>query len=190
VPPLTEIEHLEFDRVGTLEAFNSDGLRSLLFTIKADNMREKTLRYPGYADKIKLLSDNGFFNAEKIKVAGELVSPLDLTSKLLFDQWKLGENEEDITVMRITVEGMKSGKKLRYNYELYDEFDKETKVHSMARTTGYTASTAIRLLAEDKYLTKGISVGEMMVSDESVVNFMLRGLKERGINYKSNIEYI
>ena len=103
---------------------------------------------------------------------------------------KFVENEEDITVMRITVEGMKSGKKLRYNYELYDEFDKETKVHSMARTTGYTASTAIRLLAEDKYLTKGISVGEMMVSDESVVNFMLRGLKERGINYKSNIEYI
>lgn len=190
IPPLTEIEHLEFDNVGTLEAFNSDGLRSLLFTIKAENMREKTLRYPGYAEKIKLLSDNGFFNANKIDVAGELVSPLDVTSKLLFDQWKLEENDEDITVMRIMVEGLKSGKKICYSFELYDEFDKKTKVHSMARTTGYTATTALRLLAENKYLTKGISVGEMMGNDESVVNFMLDGLKERGINYKSEIKYL
>lgn len=190
VPPLTEIEHLEFDTVGTLEAFNSDGLRSLLFTIKAKNMREKTLRYPGYAEKIKLLSDNGFFSTEKIKVAGELVSPLDLTSKLLFDKWKLEDSEEDITVMRIIVEGLKSGRKVRYSFELYDEYDNETKVHSMARTTGYTASTAIRLLAENKYITKGISVGEMMGNDETVVNFMLDGLKARGINYKSDIEYL
>lgn len=190
IPPLSEIEHLEFNNVGTLEAFNSDGLRSLLFTIKAENMREKTLRYPGYAEKIKLLSDNGFFDANKIKVAGELVSPLDVTSKLLFEQWKLGDNEEDITVMRIMVEGLKSGKKIRYNFELYDEYDKKTKVHSMARTTGYTATTALRLLAENKYVTKGVSVGEMMGNDESVVNFMLDGLKERGINYTSNIEYL
>lgn len=190
VPPLTEIEHLEFDSVGTLEAFNSDGLRSLLFTVKAENMSEKTLRYPGYADKIKLLSDNGFFSPEKIEVGGELVSPLDLTSKLLFDKWKLEENEVDITVMRIVVEGLKSGKKVRYSYELYDEFSKETGVHSMARTTGYTASTAVRLLAEDKYLQKGISVGEMMGNDEAVVNFMLDGLKERGINYENKVEYL
>lgn len=190
VPPLTEIEHLEFDTVGTLEAFNSDGLRSLLFTIKADNMREKTLRYPGYAEKIKLLSDNGFFSTDKIKVTDELVSPIDLTSKLLFDQWKLEDTEEDITVMRIMVEGLKSSKKIRYSFELYDEYDNKTKVHSMARTTGYTATTAVRLLAENKYLTKGISVGEMMGTNESVVNFMLEGLKERGIVYKSEIEYL
>ncbi len=190
VPPLTEIEHLDFDTVGTLEAFNSDGLRSLLFTIKAKNMREKTLRYPGYAEKIKLLSDNGFFSPDKIEVDGEYVSPLDVTSKLLFEQWKLNKNEEDITVMRIIVEGLKSGKKIRYSYELYDEFDKESRVHSMARTTGYTASTAVRLLAEDRYLEKGIIVGEMMGTDEAVVNFMLDGLNKRGIIYKNKLEYL
>ena len=189
VEPLTEIELLEFDKIGSLEAFNSDGLRSLLFTIQADNMSEKTLRYPGYAEKIQLLSDNGFFKPEKIEVEGQLVSPLELTSKLLFDQWKLGEKEEDITVMRIIVEGIASGKKTRYSFNLYDEYCNESGIHSMARTTGYTASTALRLLAENKYNQVGISVGEMMGKDESVVNFMLNGLKERGIIYKSKIEY-
>ncbi len=190
VPPLTEIELLEFDGVGTLEAFNSDGLRSLLFTIEADNMSEKTLRYPGYADKIQLLSDNGFFKPEKIEVEGKLVSPLELTSKLLFEQWKLEENDEDITIMRIVVEGEKSGKLMRYSFDLYDEFDKQTGVHSMARTTGYTASTALKLLAENKFTKKGISVGEMMADDEVVVNFMLDGLKKHGVIYKSNVEYL
>ncbi len=190
VDPLTELELLEFDNVGSLEAFNSDGLRSLLFTIKANNMREKTLRYPGYADKIKLLSDNGFFNSDKIEIDGNIISPLDVTSKLLFDQWKLQDNEEDITVMRIIVEGIISDKKVRYTYDLYDEYCTDSGIHSMARTTGYTASTAVRLLAEEKFNTKGINVGELMASDESVVEFMLEGLKQRGINYNSKIEYL
>jgi len=190
VPPLTELEHLEFENVGTLEAFNSDGLRSLLYTIKAENMSEKTLRYPGYAEKIKLLSDNGFFNPEKIEVEGKLVSPLELTSRLLFEQWKLNKNEVDITVMRIEVEGVKAGKSIRYSYNLHDEFNEQTGIHSMARTTGYTASTAVRLLSENKYMEKGITVGEMMGNDESVVKYMLAGLSERGINYKSKKEYL
>jgi len=190
VPPLTEIELLEFDSVGTLEAFNSDGLRTLLYTIKAENMSEKTLRYPGYATKIQLLSDNGFFKPEKIDVEGNLVSPLELTSKLLFEQWKLEENDEDITIMRIIVEGEESGKKVRYSFNLHDEYDNSTGVHSMARTTGYTASTALRLLAENKFTKKGISVGEMMADNEAVVNFMLDGLKQRGVVYKSTVENI
>ncbi len=190
VSPLTELEHLEFDTVGTLEAFNSDGLRSLLFTINAESMSEKTLRYPGYAEKIKLLSDNGFFNSEEVELEGKLVSPLELTSKLLFNQWKLEKNEVDITVMRIEVEGLKEGKSIRYSFNLYDELNTQTGIHSMARTTGYTASTAVRLLAENKYVVPGITVGEMMGADESVVDFMLKGLEERGVIYMSKKEYL
>ncbi len=190
VPPLTELEHLQFDNIGTLEAFNSDGLRSLLFTINAESMSEKTLRYPGYVEKIKLLSDNGFFNPEEVELEGKLVSPLELTSKLLFNQWKLKKNEVDITVMRIEVEGLKEGKSIRYSFNLYDELNTQTGIHSMARTTGYTASTAVRLLAENKYVVPGITVGEMMGADESVVDFMLKGLEERGVIYMSKKEYL
>ena len=189
-PPLTEIELLQFENIGTLEAFNSDGLRSLMFTIKAEQMREKTLRYPGYAEKIKLLSDNGFFNKESIDIKGQKVSPLEMTSKLLFDQWKLQAGEEDITVMRIIVEGNNKKESYRYTYDLYDEYDPETDVHSMARTTGYTATMAVRLLEKRLYTKTGITVPEYLGKNQNIVDFMLAGLKKRGVKYLSKIERI
>jgi len=189
-PPLTEVEHLEFDQIGTLEAFNSDGLRSILFTIDAPNMKEKTLRYPGYAEKVKLLADNGFFSNEEIEVAGKKVKPLDITSKLLFDQWKLNEGEVDITVMRIIVEGEKNKKLLRYQYDLYDEFDPDTGIHSMARTTGYSASMAVRLVAGGFYNEPGITVPEMLGKNENHVLFMMEGLKSRNVIYREKVEEV
>jgi len=188
-PPLTELELLEFDGIGTLEAFNSDGLRSLMFTLKVQQMREKTLRYPGYAEKVRLLADNGFFNKERINVNGNMVSPLEMTSRLLFDQWKLQPGETDITVMRIIVEGKARGDRMRYTFDLYDEYDPETGIHSMARTTGYTATMAVRMLAEEGlYKTTGITVPEYLGKDEKIVRFILNGLEERNVVYRKNVE--
>lgn len=186
--PLTEVEHLEFENIGTLEAFNSDGLRSILFTIDAPDMKEKTLRYPGYAEKVKLLADNGFFESTEVDVDGKKIKPIDLTSKLLFDQWKLKEGEVDITVMRIIVEGEKEGKKLRYQFDLHDEYDPETGIHSMARTTGYAATMAARLLLGGFYKETGISVPEMLGKNENNVLFMLEGLKSRNVVYTQSIQ--
>jgi saccharopine dehydrogenase-like NADP-dependent oxidoreductase len=187
-PALTEIELMDFEGIGTLESFNSDGLRSLMFTVKAENMKEKTLRYPGYAEKIKLLAENGFFEPQKVEVEGRLVSPLELTSKLLFDKWKLGDDEVDLTVMKILVEGKKGNKNLRYTYDLYDEKDCVSGIHSMARTTGYSATMAARLLLNDFYREKGITVPEMLGKNENNVMFMLSGLKDRNVNYIETIE--
>ena len=65
--PLTDSEYMEFEKTGTLEAFNSDGLRSILFTMPHIlNMKEKTLRYPGHAEYVRVLKQSGFFNKEKI----------------------------------------------------------------------------------------------------------------------------
>ena len=186
-PALTEIELLQFDVVGSLEAFNSDGLRSLLFTLKAENMREKTLRYPGYANKIKLLAENGFFKKEKIKVGNQQVSPLELTSQLLFEQWKLEPGEVDLTVMRIEVKGTNGGKTKKHTFNLYDEYDPVSEIHSMARTTGYAASMAVRLLINGIYKETGITVPEFLGKNEAIVNFMLDGLKDRNVVYQEKI---
>ncbi len=187
-PPLTEIEHLEFDGIGTLEAFNSDGLRSLLFTIKARNMKEKTLRYPGYAEKIKLLAGNGFFDTGKMDIDGKEISPMEVTARLLFRKWKLEKDEADITVMRIVVEGEKDGKNIRYRYDLHDEYDQVSGVHSMARTTGYSAAMAVRLMAKGYFRETGITVPEMLGKNENNVLFILEGLKDRNIVYREKTE--
>src|SRR6185295_16109942 len=68
-PALTEREWMHFDEIGTLETFNTDGLRSLLFTMPhIKNQKEKTLRYPGHIDLIIALKQSGFFNEEKINI--------------------------------------------------------------------------------------------------------------------------
>ncbi len=185
---LSEPELMNFEGMGTLEAFNSDGLRSLIKTIDAPDMIEKTLRYPGHIELMKVLRETGFFNQEEIEVNGVMVKPIDFTSKLLFPKWKLKEGEEDITIMKIIVEGVKDGKKKRYVYDLLDTYDKKTKVHSMARTTGYSATMALRMIAAGLYTRKGVSAPEFIGKCPECVEFMLNGLKERGVFYKETIE--
>jgi lysine 6-dehydrogenase len=112
---LSDPEFLNFDEVGTLEAFNSDGLRTLAETLTAPNMKEKTLRYPGHIEKMRVLRESGFFSQDEVDVNGVKIKPIDFTSKLLFPMWELKEGDEEFTVMKIIVEGEKDKKKIRYH---------------------------------------------------------------------------
>lgn len=183
-PAMSDVEHIQIEGVGTLESFNSDGLRSIIYTMPhIPNMKEKTLRYPGHIDRVLALRDSGFFSKNPIKIKGTEISPLEFTSKILFNEWKLGENEEEITVMRITLEGTEKGKKKRIIYTLHDEFDKATRTSSMARTTGYTATAAVNLVLEKKFTQKGVFPPELVGEDESCFNYFLAYLKKRNIIY-------
>ncbi|MEZ5083691.1 MAG: saccharopine dehydrogenase C-terminal domain-containing protein [Bacteroidales bacterium] len=188
MPALSEPELIDFDHIGTLEAFNSDGLRSLAKTITADYMIEKTLRYPGHIEIMRILRETGFFDKEEIEVNGVKISPLDFTSKLLFPKWKLEKGEEDITLMKVIVEGKKDNKRIRYTYFLFDTYDASTGVHSMARTTGYTATMAVRMVACGLYSTHGVSAPEFIGKQPECVDFILAGLKEKGVIYQKTVE--
>ncbi|MEI7724755.1 MAG: saccharopine dehydrogenase C-terminal domain-containing protein [Bacteroidota bacterium] len=186
-PALSDPELLDFPGIGTLEAFNTDGLRSLAHTVKCPNMKEKTLRYPGHIEKMRVLRETGFFSQEEIEVRGVRVKPMDLTAKLLFPKWKLQEGEVDITVMQVMVDGTKNGKKVSYSWDLFDKYDPITSVHSMARTTGYSATVALRMIADGVYTRKGISVPEFIGQQPECVAYLLAGLKERGVIYRETI---
>ncbi|MBN1819183.1 MAG: saccharopine dehydrogenase NADP-binding domain-containing protein [Prolixibacteraceae bacterium] len=189
-PALSEPELIDFEGVGTLEAFNSDGLRSLAETIKAPNMIEKTLRYPGHIEIMKVFRETGFFHKEELTVGDVKISPLEFTSRLLFPKWKMRQGDEDLTVMKIIVEGKKDGHKLRYTFDLLDYFDRASGIHSMARTTGYTATMALRMLVNGLYDEKGVSVPEFIGKKPECVRFILEGLSEKGINYRESVEDI
>lgn len=183
--PLTDCEYIDFDKVGTLESFNSDGLRSIIFTMPhIPNMKEKTLRYPGHVEYIKVLKEAGFFNTEKIEVGGNPVSPLEFTSKILFNEWKLGETEEELTVMRITLKGVnENGEIEEVVYNLHDEYCQETQTSSMARTTGYTATAAANLFLEGLFTEKGVFPPELVGKYEACFDYFMKHLKERNIHY-------
>ncbi len=182
---MSDIEHIEMDGVGTLETFNSDGLRSIIFTMPhIKNMKEKTMRYPGHIEKVLALRDSGFFSKEPIVVNGASIVPLDFTSKVLFSEWKLGETEEELTVMRVTVVGDENGTTKKVTYHLYDEYNKETQTSSMARTTGYTATAAVNMVLENIFNEKGVFPPELVGKHEKCFNHFINYLKERGINYR------
>ena len=189
-PALSEPELIDFSRVGTLEAFNTDGLRSLLRTVGARNMKEKTLRYPGHCELMRVFRETGLFDKETIEVGGVRVRPLDLTSKLLFRRWRLEPGEEEFTVLRVIVEGKKDGHRLRYQYDLYDETDTATGYHSMARTTGFPNAIMARLIARGDFSEPGVLPPERIGAEPGMLDTFIRELAERGVRLTCDIEKI
>ena len=182
-PALSEPELVELEPVGTLEAFNTDGLRTLLTTANIPDMREKTLRYPGHCQLMRILREAGFFSDEPIPVGGAMVSPREVTSRLLLPQWQLGEEEIEFTIMRITLEGEEGGRRLRHIYRLYDTYDPATRTSSMARTTGYTATAAARLVLEGRFVRKGISPPEYLGAEGECFERIMADLGRHSVRY-------
>jgi len=187
---LSDPELLHFPGIGTLEAFNSDGLRTLADTIDAPNMKEKTLRYQGHIEKMAVMRETGMFSKETIEINGAKIRPIDFTAELLFPKWKREPDEVDITVMQVIVEGEKDGAQQRYVYDMLDKYDPVTGTHSMARTTGYPATMAVRMLAEGIYDKPGISPPEFVGRDEKATAFVLQGLEARGVVFRRSVEEV
>lgn len=185
-PAMSDPELVDFDMVGTLEAFNTDGLRSLIYTLgNVPFMREKTLRYPGHIRMVQALKASGFFETEPVEFNGTKVSPFDFTSRILFDNWKLGKEEKEFTVMRIRLKGKENGLAREIVYELYDEYDAEEKISSMARTTGFTATGTAEMILEGLFRQKGVFPPELVGKDPACFEYILRYLSARNIEYKS-----
>ncbi len=180
-PALSDPELVEVEPVGTLEAFNTDGLRTLLRTTPVPDMVEKTLRYPGHIEYVRVLRESGFLNTEPIAVRGALVRPIDLTAALLFPQWRLAEGEEEFTALQATVWGREDGCDRRYEYRLFDRTDPQTGISSMARTTGYTCTAVARLVLEGRFARKGICPPEYVAADEACFAHVLSDLRARGV---------
>jgi len=181
---LSDLELLDFQEVGKLEAWNSDGLRSLITTMDIPNMIEKTLRYPGTTEYIKVLRETGFFSYDEVSLSGKKIRPIDLTAKLLFPKWKLQEGESDMTVMKIIISGKEAGRPVQYIYDLYDEYDPETKIHSMARTTGYTCTAVADLLLAGKFNRQGVSPPEYVGQNPGSFEYVRDYLAARNVQYK------
>jgi lysine 6-dehydrogenase len=183
LPALSEIEPIDVPGVGTLEAFNTDGLRTLLTTMPVPEMVEKTLRYPGHAERMRLLREVGFFGEAPVPTARGDVRPVDVTARLLFDAWRFEPGEADLTVMRVIVEGEAGGQRVRHCYDLLDRYDATTDTQSMARTTGYTCTAAVRLLASGRYDRAGITPPELLGATAGCAEFMLEDLARHGVEF-------
>jgi len=181
VEALSGLEEIEFPGVGKLEAFYTDGLRTLPNTIKdVDDMWEKTLRYPGHAEKIKLLKALGFFDENQIEVEGTHLSPMKVTAKLLKQKLWKPENK-DIVALKVEVSGVKNGRQTRHTYRLLDRYDEKRGITAMARTTAYPASIAAQLILKKVIKEKGVVPPEKIGMNGELFDLLSDGLEERGI---------
>ena len=189
-PALSEPELMDFEGVGTLEAFNTDGLRSLAYTMQVPSMKEKTLRYPGHIELMRVFRETGLFSHEPIDVGGVSVKPIDVISKLMFPKWSYEPGEEDLTVMRIIVEGEKAGRQERHTWDLLAFYDRESQATSMARTTAFPCTIMARALASGRYANPGVNPPERLGPDAELVAHVLAGHSARGVEYRHKVEPI
>lgn len=188
LPALSELEVVDFEEAGALEAFNTDGLRTLLRTCETPEMIEKTLRYPGHAEWMKGLRHAGFFDKAPLQIGEFSLSPREVTARLLEKMWTFEEGEEDLTVMRIKVDGVMGGRKEQRTFFLLDRFDSATGTASMARTTGFTCTAMVRLVARKLYTEPGITPLEMVGRDPASFDFVMKELEARGIVFRQETE--
>lgn len=190
-PALSEIERIDVPGVGTLEAFLTDGLRTLLRTVPARSMREKTLRYPGHAGMMEVLRETGFFDEAPLELRdGVRVSPRQVTERLLARAWRRDEGAEEFTYLKVVVTGRRSGASVRTTFELSDRTDVSTGTTSMARTTAFPCAAAARMLARDEYRDPGVRPLELLAADREAARRFAAYLSARGITWSEETHEI
>ncbi len=171
--------------IGKCESFCTDGLATLLYTMKELKLLdERTVRWPGHAEKIQFLIDMGLFSTEKMKLDGGVVSPFDVSSELLSRVLTTGP-PEDVTVMRVEVAGRKGPARASITYEMTDFYDKELKITSMGKTTGSTCSIVTRMVGKGEVMGAGVIPPEVALTDK-LVRKLQAELQSRGVKIKEN----
>tara|TARA_S200000501_G_scaffold106107_1_gene99563 strand:+ start:1127 stop:2278 length:1152 start_codon:yes stop_codon:yes gene_type:complete len=179
VRPLTGLINFEFENVGKLEAFLTDGLRTLLTTELTKNtstLLEYTIRYPGHSKKISDLIENGKFDDTVKTINGKLTSQREITSKELFKEWKLAENDKEFTLLVITAK-TREGDEI--SCIVYDEW--RGGWSSMSRTTGLTACAITNLIIDKKLKKVGVITPEDLGTNQDYFDYIINYLKERKI---------
>jgi saccharopine dehydrogenase-like NADP-dependent oxidoreductase len=192
---LSEPELLDFPGVGTLEAFNTDGLRSLAYTLEVPCMVEKTMRYPGHIELMRVLRHIGLFSETPIEVPGAdgkpvRVRPLDVISTLMFPQWTYSPGEEDMTIMRIIAEGEKNGRRERLTWDLSDTFDRATQATSMSRTTAFPCTIMARQILAGAFKKPGVHPPEHVGMIPGLLDSVFAQLQSRGVTYTRRTDAI
>src|SRR5690606_14077899 len=186
IPSLSEIEPIYFEKFGPLEAFHTSGGTSTL-SLSYPFLKEleyKTIRYPGHAEKFKLLVDlNLTRNDYEVEIGGRKVKPREVFLKVL-DPIVALKDKDDVVHLRVIVSGWKNGKKETHVYEMSTYKDRKNNVTAMARSTAYTISVVAQMIGNGKIKQKGVYPPELIVPGQEYIKQM----SKREIHIKEKIE--
>jgi lysine 6-dehydrogenase len=179
VNPMTEVENLEFDGIGELEAFYTSGGTSTLpdtYQGRVDFLDYKTIRYPGHCRLFRTMLELGLASQQEIDVNGQKVQPRELFKAVL--NRKLSFGDLDMTLVRVSVEGEISGEEKQIVYEIVDRQQSATGLTAMMRTTAFPAAIVTLMAARGQLTEPGCKPQELVVKP----NLFIPELKKRQIN--------
>jgi len=180
LPALSEVERISIEGVGELEAFLTDGLRTMLRTLKnVRRMEEKTVRWPGHAERVLLLRTLGFLDGSPVDVGGSSVAPAALTARLLRE--RLSGDQKDLVVLMVRARGRAGLERVEVEYLMVDRYDEGTGTTAVARTTAFVATGIVRLLMEGVLPGPGVVPPEYIGMDEDSFSALMDWLSWKGI---------
>ena len=180
VKALTGKIDFEVEDIGKLEAFLTDGLRTLLnskLTSDIPTLLEYTIRYPGHSNMVSELIHSGKLDDITIPHNGKMVNQKEFTTKKLFKEWELAETDKEFTLLIITAKTMDSRE---ISCVVYDEW--RNGWSSMSRTTGLTACAIVNLVLEKRLKNTGVITPEQLGSNQDHFNYIINYLKEKKIS--------
>ena len=165
VESLSEVEQLELEGVGELEAFHTAGGLSTMaqrYHGRLDSMEYKTLRYPGHADIVRAIRDLGLLSLDPVEVSGGTVVPRDVFIACAEPRLRKPE-EKDLVALRVEAEGRKNGKPHRVVFDLVDYHDSKTGITAMERTTGFSLSITGQMQARGQANAAGVLTPDLAI---------------------------
>jgi len=170
VEPLSTIEKVEIKGLGRFEAFYSDGLRTLLHTVKVQSMAELTLRFKGHLQIMKILKALGLLSDEEIRVNSREVKPKSVLTKLL-EKYKK-DNIRDFIVMQIEAQGVINNTESTKSMLMIGKFDEENNISAIGISTGYSATAFGQLILEKRIREYGVIPPEIVAKEKENVTFI------------------
>ncbi|GAA0316763.1 saccharopine dehydrogenase C-terminal domain-containing protein [Bacillus carboniphilus] len=176
VPSLSEVEKIYFEKFGPLEAFHTSGGTSTLPNSfpYLNTLEYKTIRYPGHAEKFKLLVDLNLTKADyEVEVNGQKVRPRDVLLKAIDPIVEL-KDKDDVVLLRVKVSGIKDGEPSSYEYEMVTFKDRVNQVTAMARATANTISVVAQMIGNQTITERGVVPPEKVVPGDVYIREMLK----------------
>lgn len=185
VPTLTELEELDVEGLGKMEAFVTSGGTSMApysMQGKVTNYEYKTIRFPGHCYAMRLYKDFGLWREDEVEVKGVKVRPKDVWCRVFGEE--LGKIKDlDQCAIRAMGIGTKNGKNVKLHIDILDKQCEETGFTSMERLTGFSLSIYAIDVAAGK-MDKGALRYELAMTGTRFVE----EIQKRGIHLKFSEE--
>ena len=176
VDPLELTGSIEIPKVGVMEYFVSDGLRTMLKTMRdVGEMRECTLRYPGHIEKMRFLKKLKLLDKYSLKFDGVEVDVRKFLARIL--EVAISNKFQDKVILYTYCEGVKGTSK----YLLIKNYDAKSRTSAMSLTTGYMLSTTSKMVADELIEYHGIFPPENIGLDSKLYAHLVKELKDKGI---------